>query len=46
MFKNIKKLLVYIIFSLLIVILYIELSKFWVGCGGVDGKNRYFEGVF
>ncbi len=41
--STIKHIAVFLFFSLLIIISYIELSHFWVSCGGIDGKNRYIE---
>ena len=38
-----KNLLLYLLQAFTIVILYIELSHFWVSCGGVDGNMKYIE---
>ena len=38
-----KNLSLYLLFSLIVLISYIELSHFWVSCGGVNGTNRYIE---
>ncbi len=38
-----KNLFLYLIYSLIIIISYVELSHFWVSCGGLSGKNIYIE---
>jgi len=41
--KNIKKLLLYFLSAIFIIILYIELSHFWVSCGGTSGHIKNIE---
>jgi len=38
-----KNLLLYLLFSIVLIFLYIELSHFWVSCGGISSKIKYIE---
>ncbi len=41
--KSLKNLLLYLLFSLIFILLYTELSHFWVDSGGVSGNIKYIE---
>ncbi len=40
---NVKKLFIYFIFSIVAIIIYIELSHFWVHSGGISSQIKRFE---